>query len=396
MNPINQDWLEKRLYEDRVYEGEWLFVCRLPCPGYIIEYAFTGWNDDLIDAILSSRTGGHGLENCHLCGGLLEWAGYPLQLPITHSLLALVNDYHFMASTLVLTAIVDNTISNLLWAAFVDSGLGAKKAKELAKAKVTRSEALQAIRSITAWPINDIIFPTRNLVAHGRGFGNDEHFYKSELVKQIAGIREWIDTICQEVTPTGFMPKETDRWLLFMSHWSFWLTSIADYIHQMSRIDLTASSFPLTTIKVLINGKHFMVSTIILAAIVEDTLKDLLYSLLSDKGMDEGQASQLVCGNLGRSATLQMIRLISTCTIKDIVFPVRNLVAHGKGFAKGDAFYKLELVKQVNSICTWLQQTSAELRTKGFITGKCDLWLSSMDNLRSQLTSLVPELSSTG
>lgn len=229
MNHTNQDWLEKQLYEDKVYEGEWLFVCRPPCLGYIIEYAFTGWHDDFIDIILSNETEEHGLENCHLCGGLLEWADYPLQLPITHSLLALVNDYHFMASTLVLTAIIDNSISNLLWAALFDSGLGAKKARELAK----RSEALQAIRSMTAWPIDDIIFPTRNLVAHGRGF------------------------------------------------------------------------------------------------------------------------------------------------------------------AKSDVFYKLELVKQVNSICAWLQQTSAELRTKGLITGKCDLWLSSMDNLRSQLTSLVPELSST-
>jgi hypothetical protein len=395
LNHINHDWLEKRLYEDRVYEGEWLFTCRPPCPGYLIEYAFTGWHDDFIDVILANRTGGHGLENCHLCGGLLEWAGYPLQLPITQGLLALIKDYHFMASTLVLTAIVDNAISNLLWAAFVDSGLGAKKATELAKAKVTRSEALQAIRSITSWPIDDLIFPTRNLVAHGRGFGNDEHFYKGELVKQIAGIREWIDIICQEVKPTRFMPKETDRWLLFMDHWSFWLTSIADHIRHASWTGLGAHSYPLAAIKVLIRGKHYMVSTVILAALVEDAQKDLLYSLLSDKGMDEGQASRLVSGNLGRSATLQMIRFISTCTIKDIVFPVRNLVAHGKGFAKREAFYKLELVKQVNSIYTWLQQTSAELRTKGFITGKCNLWLASMDHLRTQLTSLVPELSST-
>jgi hypothetical protein len=93
MNHINQNWLEKRLYEDRVYEGEWLFVCIPPCPGYIIEYAFTGWHDDFIDTILSGQTGPiHRVERCHLCDGLLEWAGYPLQLPITHSLLALVEE----------------------------------------------------------------------------------------------------------------------------------------------------------------------------------------------------------------------------------------------------------------------------------------------------------------
>jgi len=390
---MNHNWLEKRLYEDRIYEGEWLFVCRPPCPGYIIEYAFSGWHDDFINVILSNRTGGHGLENCHLCGGILEWAGYPLQLPITQSLLALVNDEYFMASTLLLTAIVDNAISNLLWAAFVDSGLGVKKAGELVKTKVTRSEALQAIRSMTAWPIDDIIFPTRNLVAHGRGFGNDEHFYKTELVKQITIIREWIGPLCQEIKPTGFMPKETSRWLLFMDHWSSWLTPIIDNTRQINQINLSSKLSHFIAIKSLISKKHYLVSTIIIAAIAEEFLKDLLYSLLSDKGMNEDQASRLVNGNLGRSTTLQMIRLISACTIKDIVFPVRNLVAHGKGFAKSDAFYKLELVKQINSTCAWLQQTSAELRINGLITGKCDLWLSSMDDLRSQLDSLVPELS---
>lgn len=343
--------------------------------------------------ILSMSSSRTELENCHLCGGILEWAGYPLQLPISHGLLALVKDDHFMASTLLLTAIVENAIRNLLWAAFVDSGLGARKATELAKAKVTRSEALQAIRSMTAWPIDDLLFPTRNAVAHGRGFGRDEHFYKSELVKQMIGIREWIDPICQEVKPTRFMPKETHRWLSFMDHWSFWLTSLADSLQQRSGIHLAAHSFPFTTIQVLIRGKHYMVSTVILAALVEDTLKDLLYALLSDIGMDDGQADRLVGGNLGRSTLLQMIRLISTCTLRDIVFPVRNLVAHGKGFAKSDAFYKLELVRQIKSIYDWLQQTSAELRAKGFITGKCHLWLSSMDNLSAQLASLVPELS---
>jgi hypothetical protein len=249
---------------------------------------------------------------------------------------------------------------------------------------------------MTVWPIDDIIFPTRNLVAHGRGFENDEHFYQSELVKQIVAIRKWIGPICQEIKPTGFMPKETNRWLLFMDHWSSWLTSIVDNAQSMHPINKISIPSSFTTMQLLISEKHYLVCPIMLAAIFENILKDLLYSLFSDTGMDEGQASRLGSGNLGRSTTLQMTRLISACTIKDIVFPVRNLVAHGKGFAKSDAFYRLELEKQVKSICIWLQQTSDELRTKGFITGKCNLWLSSMDNLRSQLASLIPELRNIG
>jgi hypothetical protein len=393
MNPpdaADLKWLEKRLYEDRVYEGEWIFVCTPPCPGYIVEYAFTGWDDEIIASFLSNLTGGHALYNCPICGEVLQWTGYPLQLPITQSLIDLLQGNHFMASIIVIAAIIDNSISNLMWATFIDSGLDIHSANELVKTRIARSDALNMIRSLTDWHIEDIVFPARNLVAHGKGFTIDERFYRDELIKEISDIRRWIEMIYQEVHPTGFTPGETHRWLLFMDHWSLWLTNFIQSGNLADWKDSAGSPTAFTALATLIDGRHYMVSTVILAAIVEGMLNELLRTFVIDRGMGEKQANNLINGNLGRAAILQTIRSISTRSIKDIVFPSRNLVAHGKGFAKGNAFYQSELMKQIDIVSAWIEHTSKEITAIGSIGDRSNNWLSSMGDLSNQLASLIP------
>lgn len=220
MNTLSAD--EKRLYEYRIYEGEWLFVCR-PCGTYLVEYSFYEF-DKLADYFLSNMNF-HATEPCHRCAGPLEWAGFSGDMPISESLVSLIENGHYMAATVILASITENAINNLLWAALVDNGVDKEKANLLANGRMNRADVLQMVRSLTQWPIKDIAFPVRNLVAHGKGFGKQEAFYRDELRKQVASICQWVERILQDVQPTNFMPTECERWLLFMDHWSSWLVS---------------------------------------------------------------------------------------------------------------------------------------------------------------------------
>jgi hypothetical protein len=71
----------KRIYENRIYEGEWLFVCQSPCRGYIVEYSFDKYDD--YSSYFLSNTGGHAMQRCHLCSETLEWAGYAGDMPLS-------------------------------------------------------------------------------------------------------------------------------------------------------------------------------------------------------------------------------------------------------------------------------------------------------------------------
>jgi hypothetical protein len=164
-----------------------------------------------------------------MCAGPLEWAGFSGDIPISESLVSLMKNGYFMVATVILASITENTINNLLWAALVDSGIEKGKANSLTNGRMNRGDAIEMIRSLTQWPVKDIAFPVRNLVAHGKGFGKQEVFYREELGEQATSIRQWVERILKEVQPKNFMPTECERWLLFMNHWSSWLVS---YLEQ--------------------------------------------------------------------------------------------------------------------------------------------------------------------
>jgi hypothetical protein len=212
----------QRIYQDRFYEGEWLFLCS-SCNGFVVEYSFNDY-DHLADTFLSN-TGVYALDRCHLCNSHLVWAGFSGDMPVSESLILLLNNSHFMASTVILAAITENIINNLFWASLVDSGVDRTRANEIANSYMHRISGIKKIASLTGLPITDISFATRNLVAHGKGFGQNEEFYKKELKQQASAINDWINNLLKSKQLSRFMPSEVERCLLFMSHWNWWLSS---------------------------------------------------------------------------------------------------------------------------------------------------------------------------
>lgn len=139
-----------------------------------------------------------------------------------------------MAATVILSAIVENSLSNLLWSALVDSGVEASRANKVADGRMSRLDIINTAAALTDLEIKDISFPSRNLVAHGKGFIRNEESYRVDLQHQIIKIRKWIERILNGKVPDNFMPTECERWLLFMDHWSRWLVNYVD-VQLLSR-----------------------------------------------------------------------------------------------------------------------------------------------------------------
>lgn len=210
-----------RIYSRRVYEGEWFFHCSPECGVFLVEYSFYDY-DHYADRFMDN-TGAHTYERCSVCGSQLMWAGFSGDMPISDSLVALLRNKHFMAATVILAAIMENSLRNLAWAALVDAGVSKNKANSLVNASISRVEALRIAQSLTGIPLRDIAFPSRNLVAHGRAFGESEDAFRGEVCKQTEAVHKWVADIFKHRQPGYLKPTECDRWLLFMRHWSEWL-----------------------------------------------------------------------------------------------------------------------------------------------------------------------------
>lgn len=214
-----------RINERRVYEGEWVFYCtNSGCRnGVLVEYSFNEYEADA-DSFLHGSSGPiHTSACCENCRSPLEWAGYSGGSPISDKLVALLENNHFMASTVIISAIIENSLNNLLWAALVDSGVSAEKANKVTEGRMGRIEMTNIISSLVGFKIKDISFKSRNLVAHGKGFLIKESYYQKELLQHIEKIFLWVLSIFEEIRPKNFNPTECERWALFMIHWSEWL-----------------------------------------------------------------------------------------------------------------------------------------------------------------------------
>jgi hypothetical protein len=222
-----------RLREQRIYEGEWWFYCagKNHC-GPLVEYSLNKY-EDYADNFLGN-TPIHAYAHCPICASELVWEGYSGDSPISDGLVSLLENSHYMASTVILSAIVENSIKNLLWAALVDNGEKPKRANKIADDRMHRIEAIKKIKSLNNWEIEDITFPARNIVAHGKGFLREEQEYQNELREQAIKIRKWVEKIAKDRMPDNFNPSESGRWLLFMNHWSMWLIEyvVARYLNE--------------------------------------------------------------------------------------------------------------------------------------------------------------------
>ncbi len=216
-----------RINEHRIYEGEWVFYCvNSDCRnGVFIEYSLNEYEDHASYFLDGSSGPIHTNAWCQNCGRPLEWAGYSGNSPISDKLVSLLNNNHFMASTVILSAILENSLNNLLWAALVDNGINPKKANKIADGRIVRIDMIKMISSLTEFKINDIAFESRNLVAHGKGFFLDEKHYQKDMLQQIDKISSWVISISKKIQPNNFNPTECERWVLFMTHWSNWLKS---------------------------------------------------------------------------------------------------------------------------------------------------------------------------
>jgi hypothetical protein len=216
-----------RVREQRVYEGEWWFYCyKQDCQGCLVEYSLNEY-EDYADSFLN-HFGAHSYAGCHLCGDGIVWGGYSGGSPISDSLVALLKNKHYMASTVILSAIIDNSLENLLWAALVDNSVDKARANNIADGRLNRKDIINMVASLSNLKIKDIAFASRNLVAHGKGFLRNEESYRVDLQKQIIQIRKWVEQILDGKVPNNFMPTECERWLLFMDHWSRWLVNYVD------------------------------------------------------------------------------------------------------------------------------------------------------------------------
>jgi hypothetical protein len=216
-----------RVREYRIYEGEWWFYCgKQDCKGSLVEYSLNEY-ENYADSFLNNF-GIHSYDGCHLCGDGLGWSGYSGGSPISDSLVSLLKTKHYMASTVILSAIIENSLDNLLWAALVDNGVEQGRANKIADGRLNRMDIISMVASLSNLSIKDISFPSRNLVAHGKGFSRGEEIYRVDLQKQIVQIRKWVERILDRKVPDNFMPTERDRWLLFMNHWSRWLVDYVD------------------------------------------------------------------------------------------------------------------------------------------------------------------------
>jgi hypothetical protein len=143
----------------------------------------------------------------------------------------------------------------------------------------------------------------------------------------------------------------------------------------------------------LIKDEHYMASTVIVAAYIESALNNLLWAAFVDGGMNRELANQVVDnGKISRGEMINVIRSITGWLIKDIAFPVRNLVAHGKGFHRGEEFYKEELRKQAKEIRQWIERILSDVAPISFMPTEQDRWLLFMNIWSSGFVSFLESI----
>lgn len=206
----------KRFYDDRVYEGEYLFQCG-SCQTVFVFYAFED-QPDVVEYHLS----GHHSPPCNKCGNFMGWAGWSGDSDITNGLAKLLVDNHYMAAIAILAAYVEYQIDNLLWAVLVDSTLPREKATAIANGTVPRGDAVRIIRDLLGYKVKNIIIPIRNEVVHGRAFGRPAEEYAKDLWESFVAVRDWVASVKADQNPTGYDFKEVERWILSMEHWVWW------------------------------------------------------------------------------------------------------------------------------------------------------------------------------
>jgi hypothetical protein len=130
----------------------------------------------------------------------------------------------------------------------------------------------------------------------------------------------------------------------------------------------------------LVQGAHYMAATIILAAFVEYQLSGLLWAILVDSGLSKRKATAIANGSLPRGDTVRMIRDLLERKVANLVFPMRNEVAHGRAFGIPDDSFVTALEDQLIGIEEWVRSVSGGSTPSGYDYTELDRWILSMQH----------------
>jgi hypothetical protein len=135
-----------------------------------------------------------------------------------------------------------------------------------------------------------------------------------------------------------------------------------------------------TGIRSLISDGHSMAAIVIVAAFVEYQIDNLLWAILVDAGLSKVKASGIANGTLPRGDAIRMIRDLLERKVGNIVFPVRNEVAHGRAFGWSSEEYDKALDAQLEAIEKWVGSVQGDHTPRNSNFTELDRWLLSMQH----------------
>jgi hypothetical protein len=130
----------------------------------------------------------------------------------------------------------------------------------------------------------------------------------------------------------------------------------------------------------LVNDGHVMAATVIVAAFVEYQIDSLLWATLVDCGLSKEKASGIANGTLPRGEAIRMIRNLLERKVVNVVFPIRNEVAHGRAFGRPQTKFIDALDVQFASIEAWVKSVKADEVPKQYNYKELDRWILSMEH----------------
>jgi hypothetical protein len=128
----------------------------------------------------------------------------------------------------------------------------------------------------------------------------------------------------------------------------------------------------------IVDAKLWMAATVMIAAYMEYRLDSLLWATLVDAGVDHATANKLADGSNQRGDVIRIIRQLLGRPIKNIVFEVRNQVAHGRGFAVPNEAYHTSVLDQLTAIKKWVSSVEAGTVSDGWNPTEVERWVLSM------------------
>ncbi len=146
------------------------------------------------------------------------------------------------------------------------------------------------------------------------------------------------------------------------------------YLGWSGRFDVTESIFK------LIEDGHLMAATVMIGAFTELQIDCLLWAVLVDGGLSRAKACEIANGTVPRGDAIRMIRGLLERRVANVVFPIRNEVAHGRAFGRANVEFIPHVEDQLKSIAGWVRSVRGDKLPTGYDYSECDRWILSMNH----------------